>query len=542
MLARVCAADGTNPVLFNSYQFIFAFFPLTLAVYWLLSRYGVRAQHLALLGASWFFYAWWDVRFLPLLLLSITANYLCGLAIARCVRQGKQRTAGFLMAGGIALNLIAIGVFKYANFFVRNYDALLGADLMIAKIILPLGISFFTFEQITFLVDTRRGLTTPSDPIRYALFVSFFPRLVAGPILRYNEIVPQLSDERRFGSLGDNLMVGLTIFFIGLVKKAVFADGVAPYVSPVFAAAAAGEHMDFFTAWGGALAYTCQLYFDFSGYSDMAIGAARCFGIRFPMNFFSPYKATSIIDFWRRWHITLSRFLRDYLYFGLGGNRRGVARRYLNLIVTMLLGGLWHGANWTFVFWGGLHGLYLMINHAWIGMSARNQALAKFRTMRIGKAFGWALTFTAVVVAWVFFRSPTFGAALDILAGMAGRHGIVIPSGLAFAFAPVRGLLSAAGISFAGGSGADFIATYAWVIALLGIAFFAPNTQQLMISYEPVLEMSGGETPGILRESARPALGFKWMPSAGWAFVSGVVAFLGIISVTRVSEFLYWQF
>ncbi len=327
-------------MLFNSFEFLFAFFPISLAVYFLCKRFGGRLEHLALLVLSLYFYAWWDVHFLPLLLSSITVNYVVGTIIAARVSNGQQRAAGLWMAAAIALNLSVLGFFKYSYFTVMNLNAAFGTDFALVSIILPLGISFFTFEQISFLVDVRRGQTRPTLYVHYALFVSFFPRLVAGPIIRYNEIAPQFGASRPARAFAEDLAVGLTMFVIGLLKKTVLADGVAPYASPVFTAAEQGQTIDFLTAWGGALAYTCQLYFDFSGYSDMAIGAARCFGIRFPMNFDSPYKATSIIEFWRRWHITLSRFLRDYLYFALGGNRRGPVRRYLNLLRTMLLGGL----------------------------------------------------------------------------------------------------------------------------------------------------------------------------------------------------------
>ena len=374
-------------MLFNSYEFLFAFFPISLAVYFLCKRFAGRLEYLALLVLSLFFYAWWNVYFLPLLLLSITVNYIFGTIIASQVGNGRQRAAGWLMAAAVALNLGVLGVFKYAYFAVTNLNTALGTDFTLGSIILPLGISFFTFEQISFLVDVRRGQTRPSLYVHYALFVSFFPRLVAGPIIRYNEIAPQFAAPRPASAFADDLAVGLTMFFIGLLKKAVLADGVAPYASPVFTAAEHGEAVDLLMAWGGALAYTCQLYFDFSGYSDMAIGAARCFGIRFPMNFNSPYKATSIIEFWRRWHITLSRFLRDYLYFSLGGNRRGPVRRYLNLLITMLLGGLWHGANWTFIVWGVLHGIYLMINHAWLAVAARSPALTSVQELPIGRRF-----------------------------------------------------------------------------------------------------------------------------------------------------------
>ena len=529
-------------MLFNSFEFLFVFFPAIIAAHCLFRRFGDRAQQLTLLAASLIFYAFWDVRFLPLLIGSILVNYGIGLAIWASTQQRRQRAASLLLLLGVAANLAAIGVFKYAGFFVRNINLLSGTDIFLGEIILPLGISFFTFEQISFLVDVRHGKSRPSDPLRYALFVSFFPRVVAGPILRFGEIDPQLASGRGKPLVAQDLMVGITIFFFGLVKKTVLADGVAPYATSVFHSASSGSPVDFFAAWSGVLAYTCQLYFDFSGYSDMAIGAARCFGIRFPMNFFSPYQATNIVEFWRRWHITLSRFLRDYLYIGLGGNRRGTTRRYINLMITMLLGGLWHGANWTFVIWGGLHGCYLMINHAWLAASRKSAAVATFRRSRAGAGFGWALTFLAVVVAWVFFRAPSLDVAFTILKGMTGRNGIAVPAGLAFALEPVHGLMAALGITFANDSGTEFIKAYLWVVPLLAIALLAPNTQQLMRGWEPVLDLPRTPSIEVGDERDQALLRLRWVPSPAWAIATGALAFFGIISITRVSEFLYWQF
>jgi len=288
-------------------------------------------------------------------------------------------------------------------------------------------------------------------------------------------------------------------------------------------------------AWGGVLSYSCQLYFDFSGYSDMAIGAGRCFGIRLPMNFASPYKASSIIDFWRRWHITLSRFLRDYLYVSLGGNRRGPVRRYANLMITMLLGGLWHGANWTFMGWGGLHGIYLVMNHGWLAIAERSVIIQRFRASAAGKVFGFALTFCAVVVAWTFFRAPSFGAAFDLIRSMAGQHGTVVPTGFAYSLQPIRGLLEAVGIRFGDTSGAQLVTMYLWVVILLSIALFLPNTQELLERYRPVFE-----SRPVTNTNGRWRL--RWSQSPVWAGLTGVMAFVGIISITHVSEFLYWQF
>ena len=519
-------------MLFNSYQFIFIFLPSVAAAYFIFSRFGRTARLTLLFTASLLFYGWWNARLLALLVFSMIANFLIGrrLSVPRPPRQ--TRTAGFWLAFGVGLNLLVLGAFKYANFFAANVDLLTGTHLSFGSIILPLGISFFTFEQIGYLVDIKRGHRYPADPLSYAVFVSFFPRLVAGPILRYSEIEPQLAPTASPRFSVEDLAIGLTIFFIGLAKKSFLADGVAPYVLPGFTAAQTG-HVEFFTAWGSVLAYTFQLYFDFSGYSDMAIGAARCFGIVFPLNFASPYKSVNIVEFWRRWHITLSRFLRDYLYIPLGGNRNGKLRRYSNLLLTMLLGGLWHGANWTFVCWGGLHGIYLIINHGWDMLARRASLIAHLRATACWRLTAWFLTFTAVVVGWVFFRSPDFTTALRLLDAMIGANGADLPNALLSLPEPVRRALSSIGVHFGFGSGTTLVSTYLWVVALLFITLIMPNTQELLARFNPAL--AGPET-------VQPAGYGRWSLSPGWAVAFGAIAFLGIISITRVSEFLYWQF
>jgi alginate O-acetyltransferase complex protein AlgI len=290
------------------------------------------------------------------------------------------------------------------------------------------------------------------------LFVLFFPRLVAGPILRFGEIEPQLGNLGARAMLPD-LGAGLSIFAIGLAKKAWLADGIAPFVGTGFAGAMQAPGPDLFAAWGAALAYTCQLYFDFSGYSDMAIGAARCFGLRFPANFNSPYKARNIIEFWRRWHMTLSRFLRDYLYIPLGGNRRGPVRRYANLMITMLLGGLWHGAAWTFVIWGGLHGLYLMINHGWA-------TLGRPSSHPFARLMASAMTFVAVVVGWVFFRSVGTATAWHMVRGMIGLNGATIPEPVFVHLGVLRSGLHALGVAANSNEGGwNFVSMWGWIPA-----------------------------------------------------------------------------
>lgn len=515
-------------MLFNSYPFIFCFFPITVATFLLLERESGQSRYVFLLIASLFFYSWWDVRFVPLLIASFVFNYFGACAIESTESRARWWTAFAV----IACNLLLLGLFKYENFLIENANAILGTRIALRALILPLGISFFTFEQIGYVVEVYRGRTQPGRFLHYAIFVSFFPRLVAGPILRYGEIVPQIGNGRQARDRFGDLAAGLTIFSIGLTKKAFLADGIAPYATAVFDAAARGRHLDLFSAWGGVLAYSCQLYFDFSGYSDMAIGTARCFGFRLPANFSSPYKARNIIEFWRRWHITLSRFLRDYLYIPLGGNRRGSVRRYGNLMITMLLGGLWHGASWTFVAWGGLHGLYLMVNHGWSGIAKHNRPVQSFHDSVIGRYCGVILTFVAVAVAWTFFRARSFVSAFDLVRSMAGLHGVVIPMGLEFAVRPINGILKGLGVRFGQESGTQLIYTYMWVVALLVVVWGCPSTQELLQRCDPVLDMGQAEKLSRLR----------WSQSPLWAVTVGVVAFVGVISLSHVSEFIYWQF
>ncbi len=524
-------------MLFSSYEFVFLFFPLCILLFHSAIFFGQNRGSLCILFvASLFFYAWWDIRFLPLLLGSITVNFLIGLALGSYKIHRWGSSAWLII--GVSLNLILLAFFKYWDFFASNVNGVANTSIPLISAILPLGISFFTFEQISYLVDTRRSGEPERDPLRYALFVAFFPRLVAGPILRASEFLPQVASGRLTSRLTPDLAVGLTLFAIGLFKKTVIADGVAVYATPVFAMAATGEPLDLLTAWAGALAYTMQLYFDFSGYSDMAIGAARCFGIRFPLNFWSPYKAKSIVEFWRFWHMTLSRFLRDYLYIPLGGSRRGTARRYVNLMATMLLGGLWHGANWTFVAWGALHGFYLMVNHAWEQLCRRSRALGRIDGWPATRAVYWLITFLAVVVAWVFFRAPTFVAAKAMLHAMAGLDGVSIPSGVAAALGPLQTPLLQLGVTFGAGSGSLLIASYTWIAILLIVVLRMPNAVQLLERWQPVLD----QPPHSDVDDANPAVRIIWRPNLYWAGAIAAMGVLGVFAIARGGEFLYWQF
>ncbi len=399
-------------MLFNSYQFVFVFLPLLLMGYELFALSGARlAVPVFLVFGSLFFYGWWDWRYLFLFGFSIAFNYAWAQALRPRPAAGAQRRLAprAMLAAGAAANLGLLGYFKYRNFFVSSAAALAGRHWTTATIVLPLAISFFTFEQLTYLVSAWRGEIETRDFLSYALFITFFPHLIAGPIVRYGEIFPQLNRGSRYRLSAGNLSAGLMIFAIGLFKKVIIADTFKLWLDPIFDAAV---HPGFVDAWAATLAFAFEIYFDFSGYSDMAIGLARMLNVRFPENFDSPYKARGAIEFWRRWHITLSFFLRDYLYIPLGGNRRGKLRQHFNLFVTMLLGGLWHGANWTFVMWGALHGLALSANHLW-----------RERKFRMPAALAWMLTFSFVTLAWVLFRAHSIGRTAAMFSGMAGLNG-----------------------------------------------------------------------------------------------------------------------
>lgn len=498
-------------MLFNSYPFLLVFLPTVLVAFYLVAARAPELGVWILAVASLAFYGYWDARYVPLLMGSAVFNWLVARLLEHSPRGSQRRRAQ--LAGAVGANLLLLGYFKYANFFLST----IGAGSSIGTIVLPLGISFFTFTQIAYLVDIYRAEPAGASFSKYLLFVTFFPHLIAGPILHHREMMVQFG--HRLGPSAENFAVGVTIFAIGLFKKVMLADSVAPYVTPVFDAAAQGQSVTFLEAWAGALAYTLQLYFDFSGYSDMAIGLARLFGVRFPLNFASPYKATSIIEFWRRWHMTLSRFLRDYLYIPLGGNRRGPGRRYANLMATMLLGGLWHGAGWTFVIWGALHGAYLVVNHLW-----------RAAGLRIGSdVLAGVLTFIAVTTAWVFFRASDVDAALRILAGMSGMNGLVLPLEwqARLAALPVFASLPFADIG-ATFRGREALQTIALLLALI---WLAPNTQELMRRFSPALEASG-------EGGSRLA----WRPSFGWAIAIAALSAIPLLQLDRASEFLYYQF
>ncbi|MDD3055570.1 MAG: MBOAT family protein [Aliarcobacter sp.] len=405
-------------MLFNSYEFIFVFLPITFFIYFYLNskRLTIAAKGF-LVFASLFFYSWWSIVYLPLILSSILFNYLIGTTLSKSnednkIGLNKTFSKKSILTFGIVCNVALLGYFKYTNFFLENFNGIFGSNIPLQHIILPLGISFFTFTQIAFLVDAYRKEVKEYDLVRYMLFVTYFPHLLAGPILHHKEMMPQFANPRNSVINYRNIAVGLFIFSIGLFKKVIIADTFAVWANAGFDTATT---LNFFEAWATSLSYTFQLYFDFSGYTDMAIGISLMFNIKLPINFNSPYKALSIQDFWRRWHMTLSRFLRDYIYIPLGGNKNGNFRTYVNLMATFVIGGFWHGAGWTFLFWGFLHGLALCIHRVWTKLG-----------FKMWTWLAWLITFNFVNVAWIFFRAKEWDDAIKVLKGMVGLSGFII--------------------------------------------------------------------------------------------------------------------
>ncbi|EIF50587.1 MBOAT family protein [Sulfurovum sp. AR] len=485
-------------MLFNSYEFIFAFLPLTFFIYFYLnSKRLTEASKAFLVLSSLFFYSWWNITYLPIILFSMLFNYVVGVSLSKDKEHTKvsKRT---LLTIGVVVNVTLLGYFKYADFFIENINLATDGHIPLLHLALPLAISFFTFQQIAYLVDSYRGETKEYNFLNYANFVAFFPQLIAGPIVHHAEMMPQFAMLRNKVKNYRNIAMGLFIFSIGLFKKVVIADTFAVWATQGFDVA---EKLNLFEAWATSLSYTFQLYFDFSGYTDMAIGAALLFNIKLPINFNSPYKATSIQDFWRRWHITLSRFLREYVYIPLGGNRKGSFRTYNNLMATFLIGGIWHGAGWTFVFWGFLHGIALVIQRAW------NQFGFKMNTV-----LAWFITFNFVNITWVFFRAKEWNDAMKVLSSMFSLNNIVLPNFLSSKVA----FMSQYGITFGGFveniKGNDIIE---WLfIGFICILLFKNSTQRLN-SFQ---------------------LNYRTSLFAGMVFVGGV------ISLNKVSEFLYFNF
>ncbi len=500
-------------MLFTTAHFVLLFLPITLAGFFLLGARSPFAAAGWLFATSLFFYAYWMPQFTLLLLASIGFNFGMGALIARARsdghRIGRWPAATAWLTLAIACNLGLLSYYKYANFFVGNLQAVLGTHWHLAEVVLPIGISFYSFTQIAYLVDTWAGKVHEARAVHYGLFVSYFPHLIAGPVLHHAQMMPQFERAETYRFNSANFTAGAALFAMGLFKKIVLADGIAPYADAVFSGADAGLKPTALEAGLGALAYTGQLYFDFSGYSDMALGLSRMFNVTLPFNFNSPYKALNISDFWRRWHMSLSTFLRDYLYVPLGGNRKGPAMRYVNLAITMILGGLWHGASWSFVLWGTLHGVYLVIHHAFRAVAERAGWAGGLGRSRVFAVTSWLLTFTAVVCAWVLFRAQSLGGAGRVLGALVGQG----DPGL-----DAHALVWNAGLSMPTG--------WLWCAVLTAAAVALPNTNQLGLRILDAVQTSS---------TARVACA-----AAAWL----MIAFLVLVNTTRdsVSAFIYFNF
>jgi alginate O-acetyltransferase complex protein AlgI len=543
-------------LLFNSYEFIFVFLPVTLAGFFLL---GLRSRNLALgwiIVASVAFYAWWR----PINVLIIAPSILVNFVLARWLQrltedQNQARLARLVLTLGITFNVVFLGYFKYVNFLATAANDIVGTDFALTQIVLPLGISFITFQKIAFLIDVH-GRRIPSFSLReYCLFVLFFPQLIAGPIVHFREMMPQFKQVScRWDK--ENMAIGLSLFVFGLFKKAVLADGIAEYVTPIYEAAAVGSGVTLFPAWIAAIGFTLQIYFDFSGYSDMALGLGRFFGVRLPANFNSPLKATNIIDFWLRWHMTLTRFLTAYIYNplalwltrrrmakglpGFGGKNPSVGAFFQLLaaptILTMFVSGLWHGAGYLFILWGLLHGLYLSINHAWRLFGPRLWPGARNHPGFMRSA-GFVLTFASVVAAMVLFRSANVGAAKELLHGMVGLHGVTLPEQIYVHLGPLTGLLRSFVSPSNSMSAQELVLAIAWVGALSLVALLLPNTLELMGRYEPALGVR--PVPAGYLTWGRA---LDWAPTAPWAVALSSLLVAAVMRLGGKSEFLYWQF
>jgi len=466
-------------MIFNSFEFIFLFLPVVWAVFFLVGKVAPPVAKTWLLLASLFFYAYWNPAYLPLIIGSMIVNYIIGVFL------GKNKwlpTRKLILTFGILFNVALLGYFKYRDFFAENINLLFGTDIELIQVILPLAISFYTFQQIAYLVDSYRLETNEYNFLNYGLFVSFFPQLIAGPIVHHGDMMPQFSDRKTYRVNYENIARGLVIFSIGLFKKVAIADTFAAYANSGYGSV---DTLTMISGWVTSLSYTLQLYFDFSGYSDMAIGLALFFNIRLPINFNSPYKALDIQDFWRRWHITLSGFLTKYIYIPLGGSRKGIPRTYVNIFIIFLISGFWHGAGWTFVIWGILHGLASVIARIW-----------KRSGGRLPRLWAWIVTFLFVHFAFVIFRAPDMTVAMQVFKAMFGFEGFHL-----------TGVFSVFNVP---------LVTLAFYLAIgLGLALFAKNSVQIMESQK--------RTPLLM------------------VFVI-MLLYYSAMQLQRVSEFLYFNF
>lgn len=504
-----------------------------------------RAAIAWLVLMSCVFYSWFRIDYLFLLIALIVFNYLFGVALSNSYKKNRQYP--ILLFCGIAVNLLVLFYFKYINFALTNANTLFGTNFVLYNIIMPIGISFFIFQKIAYLVDAYRGEAEEYNFLDFCLFVLYFPQLIAGPIVHHKELIPQFRQKSVFKFNPTDVSVGLIMFTIGLGKKVLIADQLALWIDAPFKAVESAMSLSFIEAWSAALTFALQIYFDFSAYTDMALGMALMMGIRLPLNFDSPYKATNIIDFWRRWHMTLSRFLRDYVYIPSGGNRKGSARRYFNLFITMLIGGIWHGAAWTFVFWGALHGFYLICNHLWRNFKTLLGLTSSTWITRITAQF---FTFLAVLVAWVFFRAQNFKAAINMLKGMLGFNGVTLAAHYETTLGNLGILFKKLGIHFVNVDTFYFSLTQLlYLVMFYCVVWFLPNTQQICAYFRPSLQSSNAPINSWWRflpfiTSQGNSLQIRLSPVLGIILPLSLLAILiwQTLRATPLVKFIYFQF
>jgi len=533
-------------MLFQSIEFIYIFFPMFCGIYVYLR---INDLHLYskvwVVFASLVFYTWWYPPNIILLLVSIGVNYALGTVVGTPLQSSNNcLPQKIFLTFGVILNLVALAYFKYWFFILENINLISGHEFAASSIVLPLAISFFTFQQIAFLVDRYRSHISMPSFIDYLFFVTFFPQLIAGPIVLSKEIFPQLKQKIWRKPNWADASIGLSLFSLGVFKKIFFGDNLADVADQVFGAASTEPQL-LFISWIGVLAFSLQIYFDFSGYSDMAVGLGRIMGISIPFNFNSPYKATSIIEFWRRWHITLSRFLRDYVYISIGGNRKGPGRRHFNIVIVMLLGGLWHGAGWVFVVWGGIHGLSLVVNHIW-----RNwRETSLIPTTCAEKAFSWLLTAIVVTFSWIFFRAGDMTTAQNIISGMFGNGGIlVLPTHYAQYFGSFTSLLQSIGVEFSySDKTVYFLQLKMYSLIPIGflIVFLLPNSQEYFRLYLDDRKSDDRDNkivmhfPKVLYHIVYLC---RWRPNAIWGLTCAAAVIWLTLQSNTVKSFVYFEF
>ena len=545
-------------MLFNSYSFIFIFLPITFLGMLLLGSRSPSGAVLWLGIASLVFYAFWNPIFVTLLLGSIIFNYV----VARWIQKRRniqlQNKLNYILILAITLNIVLLGYFKYTNFFLSTIIEGAGGTFQPLDIIIPLGISFFTFTQIAFLIDVSRGFTSEHNFSRYLLFVTFFPYLIAGPVLHHKQMIPQFSDAKNFRFNQENVCAGISIFIIGLAKKIFLADNLGEIANPFFDTQHTDHPIQLVEAWVGAISYTLQLYFDFSAYSDMAVGLSLIFNLRLPLNFNSPFKASSVIEFWQRWHMSLTKYIGEYLYtpISLKLMRQGLGRAYilevlytliLPTLITFFIIGLWHGANWTYVMFGVVHGIFLVINHLYRAFKKKVGWRKKPNKFNI--FCSTVLTYIVVVIAFVFFRADSLSSAYEICLAMFGFHGISLPATVAHFFSAIPHQVGFFILSFDGVLPSKLFTSPNWYVfglLLVGqcIVWFLPNVHQIMLTQKIVCE-DLGDRPAIKRPTSLGKLNWLiWKPNLQWGIVLGTVFFVIVLVLAsnKPSTFLYYQF